>query len=155
MSVHQISVFLENRAGQLAEVTQLLAEGGIDLRAISIAETKDYGVLRLIVDDTDKAVEALLAQGVRRFLCMDEDVCTRTMTVLRDNGLSIPGDAQVASFADTDQIRNAQPPVSALSFDSAELARAACREFIHALNDDSYDPKPLLGYKVRLRQSMI
>ena len=63
MSVHQISVFLENRAGQLAEVTQLLAEGGIDLRAISIAETKDYGVLRLIVDDTDKAVEALLAQG--------------------------------------------------------------------------------------------
>ena len=63
MSVHQISVFLENRAGQLAEVTQLLAEGGIDLRAISIAETKDYGVLRLIVDDTDKAVAALLAQG--------------------------------------------------------------------------------------------
>ena len=63
MSVHQISVFLENRAGQLAEVTQLLAENHIDMRAISIAETKDYGVLRLIVDDTDKAVEALLAQG--------------------------------------------------------------------------------------------
>ena len=63
MSVHQISVFLENRAGQLAEVTQLLAENGIDMRAMSIAEAKDYGVLRLIVDDTDKAVEALLAQG--------------------------------------------------------------------------------------------
>ena len=63
MSVYQISVFLENRAGQLAEVTKLLAENAIDMRAISIAETKDYGVLRLIVDDTDKAVEALLAQG--------------------------------------------------------------------------------------------
>ena len=63
MSVHQISVFLENRAGQLAEVTQLLAENHIDMRAISIAETRDYGVLRLIVDDTDKAVAALLAQG--------------------------------------------------------------------------------------------
>ena len=63
MSVYQISVFLENRAGQLAEVTKLLAENGIDMRAISIAETKDYGVLRLIVDDTDKAVEALLANG--------------------------------------------------------------------------------------------
>ena len=63
MSVHQISVFLENRAGQLAEVTQLLADNGIDMRAISIAETKDYGVLRLIVDDTDKATEALLAHG--------------------------------------------------------------------------------------------
>lgn len=63
MSVHQISVFLENRAGQLAEVTHLLAEKGIDMRAISIAETKDYGVLRLIVDDTERAVEALLASG--------------------------------------------------------------------------------------------
>ena len=63
MSVHQISVFLENRAGQLAEVTKLLADNHIDMRAISIAETKDYGVLRLIVDDTDKATEALLASG--------------------------------------------------------------------------------------------
>ena len=63
MSVHQISVFLENRAGQLAEVTQLLADNGIDMRAISIAETKDYGVLRLIVDDTDKATNVLLAHG--------------------------------------------------------------------------------------------
>lgn len=63
MSVYQISVFLENRAGQLAEVTKLLADCGIDMRAISIAETKDYGVLRLIVDDTDKATEALLAHG--------------------------------------------------------------------------------------------
>ena len=114
--------------------------------------------IRMGINDLEgcrEAVEELLAQGVRRFLCMDEDVCTRTMTVLRDNGLTIPGDAQVASFADTEQTRNAQPPVSALSFDSAELARAACREFIHALNDASYDPKPLLGYKVRLRQSMI
>ena len=63
MSVHQISVFLENRAGQLAEVAQLLADNHIDMRAISIAETKDYGVLRLIVDDTDKATETLLASG--------------------------------------------------------------------------------------------
>ena len=63
MSVYQISIFLENRAGQLAEVTKLLADNAIDMRAISIAETKDYGVLRLIVDDTDKAVEALLAHG--------------------------------------------------------------------------------------------
>ena len=63
MNVYQISVFLENRAGQLAEVAQLLADNHIDMRAISIAETKDYGVLRLIVDDTDKATETLLASG--------------------------------------------------------------------------------------------
>ena len=48
MAIHQISVFLENRAGQLAEITALLAKNGIDLRAINIAETSDYGVLRLI-----------------------------------------------------------------------------------------------------------
>lgn len=61
--VHQISVFLENRAGQLAEITKVLAENGIDLRAISIAETADYGILRLIVDDAQKATTILLNHG--------------------------------------------------------------------------------------------
>ena len=51
MSIQQISVFLENRAGQLAEITKVLADAGVDLRAISIAETADYGVLRMIVDE--------------------------------------------------------------------------------------------------------
>lgn len=59
MAIQQISVFLENRAGQLAEITTLLAENGIDLRAINIAETADYGVLRLIADDTALAAETL------------------------------------------------------------------------------------------------
>lgn len=63
MSVHQISVFLENRAGQLAEITKVLADNGIDLRAISIAETADYGVLRMIVDNAEKATGILLANG--------------------------------------------------------------------------------------------
>ncbi len=61
--VHQISVFLENRAGQLAEITGILAENGIDLRAISIAETSDYGILRMIVDDAEKATSILLQTG--------------------------------------------------------------------------------------------
>ncbi|MGN0793865.1 MAG: ACT domain-containing protein [Aristaeellaceae bacterium] len=63
MSVHQISIFLENRAGQLAEITRLLADNHINLRALNIAETKDYGVLRLIVDDVEKATAALLETG--------------------------------------------------------------------------------------------
>ena len=63
MNVHQISVFLENRAGQLAEITAVLAENGIDLRAISIAETSDYGVLRMIVDDAQKATGILQGHG--------------------------------------------------------------------------------------------
>jgi len=63
MNVHQISVFLENRAGQLAEITAVLSENNIDLRAISIAETADYGVLRMIVDDAEKATGILLTHG--------------------------------------------------------------------------------------------
>ncbi len=63
MSIHQISVFLENRAGQLAEITRLLAENHIDLRAISIAETADYGLARMIVDDAPKASNILLQHG--------------------------------------------------------------------------------------------
>lgn len=62
--IHQISVFLENRSGQLAEITHLLAENGIDIRAISIAETSDYGLARMIVNDAPKASAVLLEAGV-------------------------------------------------------------------------------------------
>ncbi|MBE6711998.1 MAG: ACT domain-containing protein [Ruminococcaceae bacterium] len=61
--IHQISVFLENRAGSLSEITRILADSGINLRALSIAETSDYGVLRIIADDTEKATEILLEKG--------------------------------------------------------------------------------------------
>lgn len=63
MSIHQISVFLENRTGQLSEITRLLAENHIDIRAISIAETADYGLARMIVDDAPKASGILLQHG--------------------------------------------------------------------------------------------
>ena len=63
MSIHQISVFLENRTGQLAEITRLLSENRIDIRAISIAETADYGLARMIVDDAQKASSVLLQHG--------------------------------------------------------------------------------------------
>ncbi len=63
MNVNQISVFLENRTGQLAEITHLLADNGIDLRAISVAETADYGILRLIADDAERAASILLSKG--------------------------------------------------------------------------------------------
>ncbi|MDR1127214.1 MAG: ACT domain-containing protein [Treponema sp.] len=61
--LRQISVFLENLAGRLGEVTHVLADAGVNMRAISIADTADFGILRLIVDDTDKAIAALKAAG--------------------------------------------------------------------------------------------
>ena len=63
MNIHQISVFLENRIGQLAEITRLLADAHVDIRALSIAETSDYGLARMIVDDSHKASAILLEHG--------------------------------------------------------------------------------------------
>ena len=63
MTIPQISVFLENKAGQLADMTSILSDNQINMRAINIAETADYGVLRLIVDDASKASSILLEQG--------------------------------------------------------------------------------------------
>ncbi|MDD3925155.1 MAG: ACT domain-containing protein [bacterium] len=63
MVVTQISVFLENKSGRLAELTEALAEAGINIRALSVAETVDYGVLRMIVDNPDLACERLRQTG--------------------------------------------------------------------------------------------
>jgi len=63
MGIKQISVFLENTEGRLCEVTKTLAAAGINLRAISIADTADFGILRVIADKTEKAVDTLIAAG--------------------------------------------------------------------------------------------
>ena len=63
MKAEQISVFLENKAGRLAEVTGILAEANVNIRALAVADTSDFGVLRLIVDDNIKAVKALKTRG--------------------------------------------------------------------------------------------
>lgn len=63
MRVEQISVFLENKAGRLAEVTLILAEAGVNIRALALADTTDFGVLRLIVDNNEKAEQSLKGQG--------------------------------------------------------------------------------------------
>ena len=51
MAISQISVFVENRPGRLADITAVLAKNSIDIRALSVADTSDYGILRLIVND--------------------------------------------------------------------------------------------------------
>ena len=63
MSIRQLSVFVRNEAGRLQEITDCLYENNIDIRALSIAETSEFGILRLIVDDIEKAVAALQEEG--------------------------------------------------------------------------------------------
>lgn len=63
MKVEQLSIFLENKIGRLAEVSKILAETKINIRALSIADTADFGVLRMLVDDVEKAKNTLKERG--------------------------------------------------------------------------------------------
>ncbi len=64
MLVEQISVFIENKKGRLSEIAEVLAQNNIDISALSLADTDEYGVLRMIVTDPHKAKEALSDHGV-------------------------------------------------------------------------------------------
>lgn len=64
MYIKQLSVFVENKQGRLAEITSIIGEAGIDIRALSIADTTDFGILRLIVDKPAEAEQLLKAAGL-------------------------------------------------------------------------------------------
>ena len=63
MQIRQISIFLENKPGQLSAICRALADAGINIATLSLADTADFGIVRMIVDDHDKAREALTAKG--------------------------------------------------------------------------------------------
>lgn len=64
MKVEQLSIFLENKVGRLAEVTDILAKAEINIKALSLADTSEFGILRLIVDKSDEAQTALKEKGI-------------------------------------------------------------------------------------------
>lgn len=63
MRVKQLSIFLENRSGRLSEVTEILGRSDINIRALSLADTSDFGILRVIVNDPERACEVLKEEG--------------------------------------------------------------------------------------------
>ena len=63
MKVRQLSIFMENRAGRLAEIVRQLGNARVNIRALSLADTSDFGILRLIVNDVDKAMKVLKDSG--------------------------------------------------------------------------------------------
>ncbi len=81
MIIRQLSIFLENRTGRINEVARILADNGINMQAFSMAETADFGLLRLIVPDVDKAVEVLRAA----------DIAVMVTDVLCVNSPNVPG----------------------------------------------------------------
>ena len=97
MTIKQISVFVENEAGQLSKFVDVLSEHDVDMRALSIAETKDFGIVRVIVDDSYKASTVLKQAGyifsltpVLAAAVPDEPGALREiLKILGDNGISI------------------------------------------------------------------
>lgn len=63
MTTIQLSIFLENKTGRLNDVTKVLSKAGVNMRAFSVADNSDFGILRLLVDDTDKAKQVLKENG--------------------------------------------------------------------------------------------
>ena len=59
MSIRQLSIFIENKPGRVAQVTEVIAKAKVDIRALSIADTSNFGILRLIVNKPDEALDAL------------------------------------------------------------------------------------------------
>lgn len=97
MLVKQISVFLENKPGRLSEAAKVLADNGIDISALSLADTDEYGVLRMIVSDPDKAKKALGESGV---ICKVTDALvvaiddrpggfSEALQILTDSGIEV------------------------------------------------------------------
>ena len=110
MAVKQISVFVENRSGGLADITKALADANVNIRALSISETSDFGILRLIVDDVFAAGNALKENGHIYSLTdvlavAGEDKpgnIARIMAVLADAGISL--DYAYAFFAKRNEL---------------------------------------------------
>jgi len=75
VNVKQLSVFIENKAGRVSEVTDVLGDAGVNIRGFSVSDTADYGIVRLIVDDPDKGHEVLSAAGFtvkeNAVICLD------------------------------------------------------------------------------------
>ena len=94
MAVRQLSVFLENRTGTLCEVTQALSDNGIDVRAITLADTVEFGILRLIVSDPVKAEEVLRAHhftvSITEVLCVRVDDVPGGLNAVVDTTLNLP-----------------------------------------------------------------
>ena len=140
MSIRQLSVFLENKAGRLADVTGVLGDAGVNILALALADTTDFGILRLIVDHSAKAAEALKAHNI---VCITTDV-TAIAVEDRPGGL-----ARVLKLLVKQQINveymyafsrcHAERAALILRFDEPERAVSCLQEAgVEVLGDDDF-----------------
>lgn len=97
MTIYQISVFIENKPGRLVEIIGTLSNNGIDIRALSVADTTDFGILRIIVNDPEKAIKVLKAadvtvsktQVIAVLLDDTPGALTKVLEILNDASISV------------------------------------------------------------------
>jgi len=138
MFTKQVSIFLENKKGRLAVVTRLLMEGGINIRALSLADMTDFGVLRLIVTDRPRCLQLLKE---KEFVVQETDVIAveiedrpgglhRILDVLEREGINIE---YMYAFVE----KSPRSAVVVFKIDGAERAvEALARSGIRLLPDD-------------------
>ncbi len=97
MGIRQLSIFIENKKGRLAKIAKIISSAGIDIRAISVADTSGFGILRIIVDDPDRAKNVLQKSNI---IVSVTDVIAveikdkpgefyRVMSILSDNDIGV------------------------------------------------------------------
>lgn len=97
MIIKQLSIFLENKSGRLSEVTTILGEAGINMTAFSVADTSDFGILRVIVSEPERALQILkekkFAGNLTDVICLicpnEAGALSKALVILNDEGISI------------------------------------------------------------------
>jgi hypothetical protein len=136
MITHQLSVFLENKSGRLTEVLEALGEENIRIKALSVADTAEFGILRLIVSDPDKARELLkkksfsvnLTEVISVIVPNEAKHYAKILRILSDMGISVEytyafsvGDKSIIIL----RCSNTEEAINALKSHEMELLRAS------------------------------
>lgn len=104
--------------------------------------------------ETDKIVERLLAEQVECIVCMDDFLCDCVLNALQIRRIVLPKQVQVASFYDSSLLANRIPGITSIYFDVEELGRKACELLLQMLDGEQPKRRTLLGYEVRMRESI-
>lgn len=132
MLIKQLSIFLENKKGRFTEVAKILGEAGVNMSAFTVAENSDFGILRLIVSDTEKAIsvlrEKLYAVSVADVVCLhcpnQPGALAKAMDIITSAGIQkvrftprypLPSPAGETSFYPASAIKGAKPRPLSLS----------------------------------------
>lgn len=123
MLIKQISIFIPNKKGSLSQLTDILIAHNIDIRAIAVFDTTEFGILRIVVDDPDRAVEVLKAEGivakVSKVIAVEPEdkpgSLNEIFNILKDNEINIE---YIYSFV----MRKNEMPYIVLKVDQQEKA---------------------------------